>query len=337
MMGWMESWFIQLAGQTLVCLGLGYWISARQQNRPARNHLILFMALLASAVTPLVALAVRNANLGILTEPAEADLYRVQGEGVFTIISGLVTGWIVITGLMLLRIVVSYVRGCRLIRQSERVVDSQLLEAFARAQKAVRLRVEPELRTHAGVAGPMVWAWSRTPVALIPTDAVSGFGDVDWESIFIHELAHVVRRDHVSSLLADIVACVLFWNPAIWLVRRQLARQSEYVCDDCVAASGKSSVEFAATLLAVRRESLLPAIPVSNLEGGGAWLRTRIERLLAPVYKPAVDPGAAWTIGLLIFTTATVCVLAFAQPRHDARPDASFAGSLACEPATYLK
>jgi beta-lactamase regulating signal transducer with metallopeptidase domain len=337
MTGWMEFWFLQLVGQTLVCLGLGYWLSSRCQNRPARNHLILATAMMAAAVTPLVALSVRDANLGLMAGPAQADHYRLHGDRSDTVLPPrLITNliavvWGVLTGLMLLRIAVSYIRGCRLISQSEQVADADLHEALAKARKAVGLKVEPELRTHACVAGPMVWAWSRTPIALIPMDGVADYGSVDWESIFIHELAHVVRRDHLTSLLADLVVCVLFWNPAIWWVRSQLARQSEYVCDDFVAVAGKSPVEFAATLLAVRRESLLPAIPATNLKGGRAWLRARVERLLALREIPAVNPGPVWTIGLLIMATATVCALSLAQTRRDSHPDTSFAEPLAVQ------
>ena len=334
---WLDTWFVQLAGQALVCLGLGCWIASRYADRPSRSHLILFMALVATLMAPLASLVVREVNLGVMPGPAEPNRFWLLDESLHPdsifngqmLIGVLEAGWCFLAVFLVLRIVVSYFRGCRLIEQSERVTDRDLLQAFARAKETVGLRIEPELRTHAGVPGPMVWAWSRSPVALIPKDVATDSKSIDWESIFIHELAHVARRDHVTSVLADVIVAVLFWNPAIWWVRRQLAKQCEYACDDCVAAADKSPVEFAATLLAVRREAAMLAIPATNLEGGRAWLRTRIERLLSLGEKPTIRSGRVWTGVVVIMTMLVVSALALAQTHRAPRPENSFACPLA--------
>lgn len=174
----------------------------------------------------------------------------------------------------------------------------------------------------------MVWAWRSQPVALIPDEATSQVNGIDWESIFIHELAHVARRDHIAGLFADIAAALLFWNPLIWWTRRRLSRECEFACDDRVAASGKSPVEFAGALLALRREALLPRIPATSLTGSRSWLKARVRRLLQ-TGAPAPAPfGAAWVASAVLTTLALVIALALAQTRQGVRPEDSFAAPL---------
>ena len=158
---------------------------------------------------------------------------------------------------------------------------------------------------------------------MIGEDSVYSTGDVDWESIFIHELAHVERRDHVAALCADVAVALFWWNPLAWLLRRELDRQSEFACDDCVAGAGRSPVEYASSLLSLRREALVPRIPATNLEGNRHWLKTRVSRLLQIDVPPAIRCGPVWSTAAFFLTVLVVLILALAQTRTMPRPEDS--------------
>jgi beta-lactamase regulating signal transducer with metallopeptidase domain len=336
MPAWTDFWLLQVVGQTLVCLGLGYLISARLQARPSRTHLMLLFTLVAAIVAPLVGGGVRLANAGIWAGPAESDVFFLPNDldkDLLATFRRLATPVILVScatvsSVLLLRLMVAYVRGCRLVADSKSVFDRQLLQMLARARAHVGLNTQPELCCHEAVRNPMVWAWSRAPIVLIPVDAAEQLPGLDWESIFIHELAHVARRDHLTSILGDIVVSLLFWNPLAWLVRRQLAKQGEFCCDEYVAAAGLSPVEFAATLLAVRRQAVQPLIPAAHLDGGNSWLKQRIERLLHLNEEPIVRPGMGWSGAVISTTLLLIVALALVQPRHAPRPAETFAGPL---------
>jgi beta-lactamase regulating signal transducer with metallopeptidase domain len=331
-LNWTDTWFTQLAGQTVVCLVLGIWAVARLERRPARAYTVLFLAMMAAVTVPLASQFVRAANFGGFLGTAPATEYlsasdRVAGslQAPFDFGRLLVASWAVITLTLIFGIAISYVRGRRLIVESSEVSGSSLLEALAAASTVVGLRSRPQLRSHAEISSPMVWAWGRIPVVLINDDAMLHEEGIAWESIFIHELAHLARRDHITGLLADLAAGVLFWNPAAWVCRRQLAKQSEFACDEQVARGGRSSVEFAGTLLALRREALIPRIPAPSLTGGRAWLKDRVHRLLRIAEPPNARSSAGWTCVAVVATLMVVIALALMQHRSATRPDDSFA------------
>ncbi|HEV8061605.1 MAG TPA: M56 family metallopeptidase [Gemmataceae bacterium] len=333
---WTEWWFVHLAGQTFICLALGLWVSARLAPRPARSQIVIVLGMIAALAAPVASLMVKETNSGLFLGTAEATKYLLAEGGSpasraprsATLTDGIVTILGAVSIALLLRIAISYARGRRLIARAEPVIDTGLLNALVRARNAVGLSVIPELRCHESVPSPMIWAWSRTPIALIPAEASARVAEVDWESIFIHELAHVARRDHLIGLFADTAAALLFWNPAAWWARREIARQSEFACDDYVSRLGKSPVEFASALLAMHREALIPRIPAINLTGSRAWVKARVQRLLK-IAEPASDrTKSVWTVGAILITGTLVAGLAFCQARLATPPESSFAPPL---------
>ena len=165
----------------------------------------------------------------------------------------------------------------------------------------------------------MAWGWGRAPVVLIPDEAAGRADGVDWVSVFVHELAHLGRRDHLAALFADVVAALLFWNPVVWLARRQLARASEFACDDRVVTAGKSPVDFAVTLLALRREALVPRVAAPALIGSRAGLKARVRRLLQVVDPPA-RLGPVWAVAAIGVAVLLVAGLAVARDAPRAPP-----------------
>src|SRR5580698_6827736 len=126
----------------------------------------------------------------------------------------------------------------------------------------------------------MIWCWGRRPVLLVPESAAQS-GGVNWRSVFCHELAHLVRRDHWSALWAEVLVIALPWQPLAWRSRRRLAFLREQACDDWVLAAGSRATEYAESLLSFLPQRT-PAIGLSVL-GEQESLKHRLERLLAAV------------------------------------------------------
>ncbi|AIE85388.1 M56 family metallopeptidase [Fimbriimonas ginsengisoli] len=99
---------------------------------------------------------------------------------------------------------------------------------------------------------PMMWGHFR-PVLLLPSDAA------DWPterlcSVVLHELAHVERGDWLASMTAQLT-CALYWfNPLVWVVARQIAKESENAADDRVLGGGLPATQYASHLLEVLRD-----------------------------------------------------------------------------------
>lgn len=60
----------------------------------------------------------------------------------------------------------------------------------------------------------------------------------DEEVILIHERAHLRLRHSLDLLAADLAGCLQWFNPAMWLLRREIRAIHEYEADEAVLASG---------------------------------------------------------------------------------------------------
>ena len=129
-------------------------------------------------------------------------------------------------------------------------------------------------------ASPMAAGLLR-PRLLLPAE---DYGDRELGFILRHELTHIRRRDLWYKLLLLAAACLHWFNPLVWLLRRQGETDLELTCDDTVAAglSGGDRRAYGEALLADlgRRRGL--ASPLSTrFRGGKAALRARLRNLLS--------------------------------------------------------
>lgn len=139
-----------------------------------------------------------------------------------------------------------------------------------------------------------------------------GDARLDWSSVLCHELAHWKRHDHVSALLAELMICLLPWQPFSWLVRWRLADLSEEVCDDWVIASGQVGTRYARTLLgltALGQAALIPAVVTTRTRLAG-----RIRRIVRDECSNPCS-GPRWTLATIGLTACITVGLAFAQTR----------------------
>ncbi len=71
------------------------------------------------------------------------------------------------------------------------------------------------------------------------------------EAILAHERAHVRLRHSIDLLLVDLAGAVQWFNPAMWLLRRDLRAIHEYEADAAVIASGVDARSY--QLLLIRK------------------------------------------------------------------------------------
>lgn len=62
--------------------------------------------------------------------------------------------------------------------------------------------------------------------------------------VLLHETGHVKGRHWIDLLLMEIVSIVYWFSPIVWLYRRSLRQQHEYLADDYVLQHGISPEEY---------------------------------------------------------------------------------------------
>ena len=153
----------------------------------------------------------------------------------------------------------------------------------------------------------MVLGWLK-PIILLPPSALTGLTPRQLEMVLAHELAHLVRYDHVINAFQAVVEAVLFYHPAVWWVSRRIREERELCCDDRALALSSGEFEradaydYACALAYLESERFRPALGGGISATGGPLLQ-RIQRMLSP--RSYVPENGRWATGLLLLVTFT--------------------------------
>ena len=341
-----HPWLWTLAWQSTICLAAGLAGSILLRRRPARAHQLLLLSLIAAILIPALSHAVKQNQWGLFVaertvaireaqpfivppdlataaptpmSDAAAEPTRPTGsprtpapvDAGFQWDIALPVLWLAVTSALLLRLIVRLLLGLRLVRRSEPVESRLIAEALDAAKAKLGIEGTVIIRTSEHACSPVIWCWGRRPVLLVPRDSCND-ARLDWPSILCHELAHWRRRDHIAGAFAELMTCVLPWQPLLWIVRRRLVDLSEEACDDWVIASGQVGTRYVRTLLGLTplgRAVLIPAVVTTR-----TGLASRIRRIIEDKCSNPRS-GLKWTLATITLTTCIAVTIAVAQTR----------------------
>jgi len=220
-----------------------------------------------------------------------------------------------VTTALLLHLFLSLAAAWITARRARRIEDASLRHDLDEARERLGVSRPVDLRESANIGVPVVWGFYR-PVLLLPLGARLWTRE-QLRVVFLHEVAHVARRDGMGLLLGRIVTSLFWFHPLVWMLARIARRECERCCDDLVLAAGERPTDYAERLLAIVRSiarpdpfaGVAPALAQrSNLEG-------RLVSILSAKQRrgPVSRAGFIATIGsaaLLLVLTATVQVVA---------------------------
>jgi len=127
--------------------------------------------------------------------------------------------------------------------------NAPIITAFQAACEQLGVRQPVRLLIHSERTIPVVWGITRFRL-LLPA-AAREWSVEQLNSVLLHELAHIKRRDTIAQLLVQI-ACALHWfNPLAWFAAWRLRVERERACDDLVLARGVRASAYAEHLLNV--------------------------------------------------------------------------------------
>ncbi len=94
------------------------------------------------------------------------------------------------------------------------------------------------------------------PVILLPIAMFNNLTAEQLEAILLHELAHVKRNDYLLNIFQSIVETILFFNPFVWWISKNIRLEREHCCDDLVLASKVQPLHYAKALVALEEYRL---------------------------------------------------------------------------------
>lgn len=150
------------------------------------------------------------------------------------------------------------------------------LERLA-AQLRIPRRVKLLISQHIGV--PVMIGFLK-PVILMPIAMFNNLTAEQLEAILLHELAHVKRNDYLLNIFQSIVETILFFNPFIWWISKNIRLEREHCCDDLVIASKVQPLHYAKALVALEEYRLTVNAMAMAAADNKQHLFHRIKRIM---------------------------------------------------------
>jgi TonB family protein len=153
---------------------------------------------------------------------------------------------------------------------------------------------------------------------LLPEEA-RGWSGERRRVVLLHELAHVLRGDAATHLLARTALAVHWWNPLAWTMWREFLKERERATDDLVLGTGTVASEYAGHLLGIART--MQARPACAVAGVAMARRSQLEgRLLAILDGRTArgQQGRAATVAAVVLAVAIMAPLAAVRAQSQA-------------------
>jgi hypothetical protein len=252
---------------------------------------------LASAPRPVPATVTPGPGEGLespaLVQPATSPPWVAWGAMI----------WLLGSLVMSCRLLVQWVDLQRVHGRCRPVSESGVKEIAARLGQTMHLKREVEILTGDHVASPAVFGVLR-PMLLLPPALLVGIPVEQLEAIIAHELGHIRRHDYLINLAQQLLESLLFFNPVVWWLNRQIRIEREACCDRlAVEVTGKPNA-YAWSLTRWAEEQrrstavLAPAFGAPRNSGGPL---DRLKRLLLAEYRPVVRlPWYSFTSVLVV-------------------------------------
>jgi TonB family protein len=233
----MDNFLIYLlkvsTGTTL--LYISYLILFSKDTFHLRNRIFLILVLILPVILPMVKIPVNSENM--VTAEMNGAMYNIfipEAPAATTAVNSVnqvdynkifILIYFTIAGLLILRVIISVISTFRIIRKGT-VISNQF----------------PKVIT----TGPGLPPFSFFPYIIMPAE---DFNSPENNDIFEHEFAHI-RQGHTFDLLLSELSIALQWfNPFVWLIKRSVKLNHEYLADRVSLGNNNNLKEYQLKLL----------------------------------------------------------------------------------------
>ncbi len=168
------------------------------------------------------------------------------------------------------------------------------------------------------------------PVVLLPAAMLFSMTTEQVESIVMHELYHIRRRDHVINMIQHLFEILFFYHPAIWWIGKKVREAREESVDEWVVGQIARPADYAQALLHIEqsRAASMPQPMVAATQSKN-HLFTRIKHMMTMKTRSLNTGQKMATTLAIILAFATV---AWVRPSAPDQPDLASPDSHAYNP-----
>lgn len=245
------------------------------------------------------------------TVPAQIAVFDIYWFGILSVL--LVGIWLLATGVLCGRLFVMSYRLGRIRADAARVSEADV-SGCATAAAQLETTVPDVLRSPF-LSSPLLHG-IRRPAILLPDDE-----SLILQDVFVHELAHLKRRDCFWLLLRQFTTCVFFFQPLMWLLGKRIDASAEEVCDDYVVEFGGDRARYATALVDIASQSLVPAAAAGMaMVSFRSMLGQRVARIMDSSRSLSTNVGRLLLLMVLTAGLVSTTAVAFVGLEGDEKP-----------------
>lgn len=216
-----------------------------------------------------------------------------------------VTGWIIGFFIFSLRLVRGIIFTRQLISSSS-PLNNEWSDYANTISKRLGISRLVTLAESGSILTPIVIGYFK-PVILIPVGMLTGLTTEQLETVFLHELAHIKRRDYLVNLIQSAIETVFFFNPFTWGLSNIIRREREFCCDDLVLQQHGGAGAYAYALLQLAEVRLSKQNFAMSLAENKNQLLNRIRRIMEKSVRSRSEKGRV-VIPALLVAAGLFCV-----------------------------
>ena len=190
---------------------------------------------------------------------------------------------------------------------NKEVSDIKILNLLSDCEEKLNIKTRVELSCNPLIASPMLIGFFR-PRIILPAYELE---DKELSYIFVHELTHYKQRDMFYKWLIQIVVCVHWFNPFVYLLEKEVNKSCELSCDEKVIAvlDDKGKREYGDTLISFLKLNNLykSSLASVTLTEGAEQLKERLGAIMN--FKKKNKPVVILTSILTLFLVISAIVI----------------------------
>ncbi|PZE21566.1 BlaR1 family beta-lactam sensor/signal transducer [Paenibacillus xerothermodurans] len=172
----------------------------------------------------------------------------------------------------------------RLRSTCHRVRDRAVLELLEHCKQHLHIKRDLIVLESPLATSPMMFGLFRTYLVL-PAHFTEWLSIDEIKYIFLHELNHLKKRDHITNYCIVAFQLIYWYNPLVWLAFRKMRLDREIACDTAVLQSldDHCHVEYGNTIInfADRASRSINFSLASQLVSPKGHIKTRIEMIVS--------------------------------------------------------
>jgi beta-lactamase regulating signal transducer with metallopeptidase domain len=233
----------------VIALFVGLILQVIGKQKSATRFAVLLAALFSIAALPL--LSVVRAGAG---SSGGSAVWAVTVPSTWA--TYIVLAWAIIAGFGLSRVALG-LWHLRRLRAGSKIIDPANLDSVLKttlgefqSSRPVKIATSDKLTVPAAIG-------FFDPMIVLPQWTLRELSTAELNSILIHELAHLQRRDDWTNLAQKALRALLFFHPAVWWLERQLSLEREMACDEVVLSRTANARAYAECLVTVAERSFM--------------------------------------------------------------------------------